>query len=133
MLGSAPFSRHVLTLCPPAPCCRINTHTASVNDAPDVLDANYTTLEDTALVVNATNGVLAGSNDVDGDTITITNHTAPAHGSLSIAADGSFVYAPAANFHGSDGFSYTASDGQGGSATGHVDIDTGARALGLGT
>ena len=48
----------------------------SVNDPPDVLDSNYTTPEDTLLVVAAANGLLAGSSDVDGDNITVTNHTA---------------------------------------------------------
>ena len=36
----------------------------------------------------------------------------PAHGVLSLAADGSFSYTPAANFNGTDSFSYKANDGQ---------------------
>jgi large repetitive protein len=35
----------------------------------------------------------------------------PGHGSLSLNADGSFTYTPAANFHGPDTFTYEASDG----------------------
>ncbi len=35
----------------------------------------------------------------------------PAHGTLSLAADGGFTYTPAANYNGSDSFTYRASDG----------------------
>jgi hypothetical protein len=35
----------------------------------------------------------------------------PAHGALSLSADGNFSYAPAAGFFGIDGFTYTASNG----------------------
>jgi hypothetical protein len=36
----------------------------------------------------------------------------PTHGSLTLAADGSFHYVPQAGFHGWDVFSYSASDGR---------------------
>src|SRR5262249_43150971 len=35
----------------------------------------------------------------------------PAHGSLTLNADGSFSYTPAANYNGPDSFTYQASDG----------------------
>ena len=34
-----------------------------------------------------------------------------ANGTVTLAADGSFTYTPAANFNGTDSFTYTASDG----------------------
>ncbi len=37
--------------------------------------------------------------------------TGPSHGTLTLNADGSFSYTPAANFNGSDSFTYRASDG----------------------
>ena len=40
----------------------------------------------------------------------VVRHTAPAHGSVSIAADGSFSYVPAHGYHGTDSFTYTVSD-----------------------
>jgi hypothetical protein len=49
----------------------------------------------------------------DGDRITLTSHTSPAHGSLSLNADGSFRYTPAAGFTGTDTFTYTVSDAVG--------------------
>src|SRR5205807_685692 len=35
----------------------------------------------------------------------------PSHGSLTLNANGSFVYTPAANYNGGDSFSYKANDG----------------------
>src|SRR5262249_23760364 len=37
--------------------------------------------------------------------------TDPAHGTLTLKADGSFVYTPFANYHGTDSFTYITSDG----------------------
>lgn len=45
-----------------------------------------------------------------GDRITLTTHTSPAHGSLSLNPDGSFRYTPAAGFTGTDRFTYTVTD-----------------------
>jgi outer membrane protein OmpA-like peptidoglycan-associated protein len=69
--------------------------------------------------------VLANDSDADGDTLTITNVSTPAHG--SVVATGSNVgYTPAANYLGEDTFTYTISDGRGGtaSATVHVTIES---------
>jgi hypothetical protein len=45
-----------------------------------------------------------------GDRITLTAHTSPAHGSLSLNPDGTFAYTPAAGFTGTDTFTYTVTD-----------------------
>ena len=45
--------------------------------------------EDTPLSVNVASGVLANDTDVDGDTLTAVLVTGPAHGSLTLNADGS--------------------------------------------
>src|SRR5262249_12944449 len=37
--------------------------------------------------------------------------TAPSHGTVTLNADGSFTYAPAANYNGPDSFTYRAYDG----------------------
>src|SRR5205823_1711289 len=48
---------------------------------------------------------------VDGDALTAVLVSAPAHGSLTLNANGSFSYMPAANYNGSDSFTYKANDG----------------------
>ena len=53
-------------------------------------------------------------NDLDvepGTTLTATLDAGPANGTVTLAANGSFTYTPAANFSGTDSFTYTASDG----------------------
>jgi VCBS repeat-containing protein len=83
---------------------------SAVNDAPTAADDAYSTGEDTALTVDAP-GVLANDNDLDGDGLHTVVESAPSHGTLTLDADGSFVYTPAADFNGSDSFTYRASDG----------------------
>ena len=56
--------------------------------------------------------VLSNDTDADGDTLTITAVTTPAHGLADIAMDGkSIVYTPRMNYAGKDNFTYTVSDG----------------------
>lgn len=45
-----------------------------------------------------------------GEPVTLVSNTAPANGTLSLSADGSFSYTPRAGFTGTDTFSYTVSD-----------------------
>ena len=71
---------------------------------------SYSTAEDTALTVAAP-GVLANDTDVDGDSLTAVKVSDPAHGTLTLNSDGSFVYTPAADYSGADSFTYKASDG----------------------
>ena len=86
-----------------------------VNDAP-VADANAVTIgEDVPASIT-----LTGS-DVDGDALTFTIATQPSHGSLS-GAPPDLVYAPAADYHGPDSFSYLASDGTTNSTPASVSI-----------
>jgi VCBS repeat-containing protein len=81
-----------------------------VNDPPVAAGDAYSTLEDIALTVLAP-GVLGNDNDVDGDTLTAVLVSGPAHGSLTLNANGSFIYTPSPNFNGSDAFTYKANDG----------------------
>ncbi|WP_069864815.1 retention module-containing protein [Pseudomonas citronellolis] len=62
-------------------------------------------------------GQLAAS-DVDGDALSyaLKNGSAPAHGSVVVNGDGSYSYTPLANYNGTDSFTVTVSDGQGGLA-----------------
>ena len=85
----------------------------TVNSVPLATDDEFSTPTSTALTVPAP-GVLAGDMDPDsGDTLTATKLTSPAHGTLTLAADGSFTYKPAAGFTGNDTFTYSAVDNHG--------------------
>lgn len=84
----------------------------SVNGAPVADNDAYDTVEDVTLSVNASNGVLNGDTDPNGDVLMAVLQSGPANGTLSLASDGSFTYTPAANFEGpSDSFTYRATDG----------------------
>ena len=76
----------------------------------------YTTHEDMQLAVPRT-GVLANDTDVDGQALTAAAVTRPAHGALSLNSNGGFTYTPAANYNGSDSFTYRANDGTANSNT----------------
>jgi hypothetical protein len=86
-----------------------------VNDAPTAVANTYTTAEDTSVSGNVlTDDTGAGADfDIDGDSITAVAGTfATAQGgTVTLAANGTFTYTPAANFNGSDSFSYTITDG----------------------
>ncbi|RBI71228.1 hypothetical protein DQW77_12560, partial [Roseovarius sp. TE539] len=58
--------------------------------------------------------VADATSDVDGDTLTHTVTGAPADGTVTMAADGSYTYTPDADFNGTDSFTYTVEDGNGG-------------------
>lgn len=94
----------------------------SVNDSPVAGNEEYTTDEDSVLNVAAT-GVLSNDSDIDGDSLTATIVAGPQHGTVSLNADGSFTYTPAADFNGVDGFSYQAGDGTASSDVASVTIN----------
>ncbi|MBL8582792.1 MAG: FG-GAP repeat protein, partial [Rhizobiaceae bacterium] len=99
-----------------------NTVTVSLtvtaaNDAPVAVADSYTVDEDGTLTVAVASGVLANDSDADDDALTAVLVADVAHGSLTLSADGSFVYTPAADFFGSDSFTYKANDGAAGGNT----------------
>jgi DNA/RNA endonuclease G (NUC1)/serine/threonine protein phosphatase PrpC len=95
----------------------VNITVNSVNDNPVAVDDSAATDEDTPVTID----VVANDTDVDGDTRTLQSVGTASHGSVSIVS-GQAQYSPAANFHGSDSFTYVVSDGHGGEATGTVNI-----------
>jgi uncharacterized delta-60 repeat protein len=82
----------------------------AVNDPPLAADDSDTTTTNTPLAVGAP-GVLANDSDPDSTALSAVLVTAPASGSLSLNADGSFSYAPVPGFVGTDTFTYRADDG----------------------
>ena len=96
----------------------INLTVNPVNDAPVAQGASFSTNEDTAL-----NGTLTFT-DIDTATGSLTASvvTQPAHGTLVINANGTFTYTPAANYNGSDSFTYRVNDGSLNSNTATVNL-----------
>ncbi len=83
-----------------------------------------TTNEDIAVNILARN-ILRIYTDIDGDTLTISDFTNPTNGTLTLndnntpnnPSDDFFIYTPNANFNGSDSFTFTVADGNGGTIT----------------
>jgi VCBS repeat-containing protein len=94
----------------------LNDDTAPVAN-PDAFSVN----EDTALTVGAP-GVLANDTDAQNEPLTAALVSGPANGSLTLNSDGSFTYTPAADFNGTDSFTYRANDGNLNSAPATVTI-----------
>ena len=78
---------------------------------PSAGDDDYIALGDTTLTVVAGAGLLANDTDADSLVLTATVQTTPQNGTISLQADGSFVYTPTTGFLGTDVFTYTVSDG----------------------
>jgi VCBS repeat-containing protein len=92
-----------------------------LNRPPTAVGDSYETGQGTPLSVAAP-GVLGNDSDPDGDPLSAVKVSDPQHGSLSLNANGSFSYTPAAGYVGPDTFSYKASDGSADSGTATVTI-----------
>lgn len=80
--------------------------------APSASPDAYATDEDTQLSVDAASGVLANDDAFATDPATTAQwHSGPSHGTVNLAADGSFTYMPTANYNGGDSFAYQAVSG----------------------
>ena len=93
------------------------------NAAPKSQADHYTTEEDITLSVNALNGVLKNDSDLDGDPLLALLVDPPAHGTVELEPDGSFVYRPTDDFHGTDTFTYRTRDVKKESRLATVSID----------
>lgn len=80
------------------------------NSPPTAAGDAFTTAQDQGLLVPAP-GVLANDNDADGDALSSVLVLPPAHGTCTLAPDGSFNYTPAPGYSGTDSFTYKATDG----------------------
>ncbi len=92
---------------------------APVNDPPKANDDSVKAQEDAPI---ATVKVLANDTDPDDDKLMVINATQGANGSVTIGADSTLAYAPGRNFSGADTFTYTLSDGKGGTDTATVNV-----------
>ncbi|WP_126464967.1 cadherin-like domain-containing protein, partial [Candidatus Terasakiella magnetica] len=94
-----------------------NVSVGAVNDAPVGVDDTGSTTEDNAVTLDLT----ANDTDADGDSLTITQIDGQNistggsvdvdNGSVTLNADGTVTFTPDDNYHGSETFEYTVSDG----------------------
>ena len=87
----------------------VSISVSPVNDAPAATDDAFNTIAGAPVQVPAP-GVLGNDGDIDHDSLVAALVSGPAHGLVTLAADGSFVYTPALNFAGTDAFTYSVSD-----------------------
>ena len=111
------------------------------NVAPDAVNDNYSTPQATLLTGNVITGGgadtdPAGANDpltavaVNGVASNVGQAIALSNGTLTVNADGSFSYQPDTTFVGTESFTYTISDGDGGFDTATATIVVNAAAGG---
>ena len=79
------------------------------------------TQEDTAVTIDAS-GLLTNDTDIDGDALSILSVQDATHGTVGLDANGNVVFVPEANYNGPASFTYTVSDGQGGTDTATVNL-----------
>jgi hypothetical protein len=96
----------------------VTVNVASVNDDPVAVADSATTDEDTAVTINVT----GNDTDADSDTLTVTVVADGTNGTVVNNNDGTVTFTPAADFNGNDSFTYTITDGNGGSAQGTVSV-----------
>lgn len=94
--------------------------TVSINQIPQALADSLIVNEDFPLTVS---NLLENDTDPDQDPLSIESFTQPQNGSLAKNESGELIYVPTLNFHGSDLFSYTITDGRGGTASAEVKIE----------
>lgn len=92
-----------------------------INNPPVALNDQYSTPEDTVLLIAAP-GVLVNDSDPDNDPLLAMLATGPTNGSVTLSSNGGFSYTPNTNFAGTDSFTYRARDGITNSAAASVTI-----------
>ena len=95
-------------------------HVLPVNDAPVATPQAIAAVEDTAIAIT-----LAGT-DIDGDPLVFQVKDAPANGTVSAVTGATLTYTPARDFHGTDHFTFTASDGKSTSSPATIDLSVAA-------
>lgn len=97
----------------------------AINDDPNAGNDIASTTEDTPVTILAAD-LLRNDTDLDGDTVSIDTITAVSGGSVAFDANGDVVFTPNADFNGTASFSYTITDGHGGSDTATVSVGVSA-------
>lgn len=104
--ASAPTAPQTVTVSP----------AAGAAQPPTTVPEIYSVAFGATLSVPAAAGVLTNDDANGAGAMTATMATAPSHGTLVMAADGSFTYTPDAGYAGTDTFTYQASTAVGGAS-----------------
>ncbi|MGE4268566.1 MAG: VCBS domain-containing protein [Deferribacterales bacterium] len=88
----------------------VTVNITGTNDGPVAGDVEFTTSEDTAIILTAEQ-ILAQSDDVDGDDLTIASITNVTGGELVDNGDGTYTFTPDTDFNGDATFEFTVTDG----------------------
>jgi Ca2+-binding RTX toxin-like protein len=94
--------------------------TTPTNQPPVANTDSATTAQNTAVTLEAST-LLANDTDANGDSLTLTEVSNPVNGSVTFS-DGNVIFTPTPNFTGNASFDYSISDGQGGTASGLVNV-----------
>ena len=135
-LGSATITNNRVVYTPAAGVAGVDTFNYTINDGrggtatatitvtiappanqpPVAVNDGVVTQVSTAVTID----VLANDSDPDGDPLTIVATSAPTNGGTVQVVNGEILYTPLRGFIGNDVFTYTISDGRGGTATATV-------------
>ena len=89
-----------------------------VNHPPSAVADKVTTSQGKQIIIN----VLANDTDIDGDVLTVQSVTQPTSGVVTINTNQTLTYKPNTGFSGVETFTYTISDGHGGTSTADVTV-----------
>ncbi|MTJ53227.1 tandem-95 repeat protein [Anabaena sp. UHCC 0253] len=106
-----------------------NLTVTPVNDAPVAGDDSFSANQNTPLTL-LSGDLLANDTDVDSPTLSITAVSNSVNGSVTINSSGDVVFTPTTGFSGDGSFSYTVSDGNGGTDLGMVTVAVGVNLTG---
>lgn len=97
------------------------TYSITHTPHPPVAQGDSFTTENRAPLTIALSALLANDSDEDGDALSVIAIGAAQHGTAVLNGD-SIVFTPKANYLGADSFTYTISDGNGGTATAAISL-----------
>lgn len=114
---SLPYAQSYTMTIPP-PVTDLSLVLSCTNHPPAAVPFEFTVAEDSIYPINLDYFVGQSVKDPDGDPVTLVSVTMPSHGGLFCTTPlGICTYVPAPDFNGEEAFTYTVSDGKGGTAT----------------
>ena len=88
----------------------VSVSVTAVNDAPSAIPADLDVTEDGTATID----VLVGAVDPDADPLAVTSAGPASNGTVTVNPDGTVTYVPDPDFSGTDVFTFTIDDGNGG-------------------